>query len=277
MTTRRSGSRSRRSALHIDHRATKGSRFSGAISSQRAPHSPSDWQTLKRSCPADVSVWWCPRPSGLRADTTMPTRASCSSRCDSRVGESPGAPARISLKLAQPRYRLRMMSGVQRSAKISAPRAIGQYWPYVLMTPILVTSPLVVKSRFLTIRPGPRWSEMASRGDTMTTPTTAEFDQRSKGPTVVGIDGFRGRLIRADHPDYDIARAVWNGAIDRRPRLIARCIGTADVVAAVRLARDRDLEIAIRGGGHNVAGTAAAAAGAVIIPSAARSVSIQSP
>ena len=55
MTTRRSGSRSRRSALHIDHRATKGSRFSGAISSQRAPHSPSDWQTLKRSCPADVS------------------------------------------------------------------------------------------------------------------------------------------------------------------------------------------------------------------------------
>ena len=56
--------------------------------------------------------------------------------------------------------------------------------------------------------------------------------------------------------DYGIARAVWNGAIDRHPRLIARCIGTTDVVAAVRFARDHDLEIAIRGGAHNVAGTA---------------------
>src|SRR5262249_61579049 len=82
--------------------------------------------------------------------------------------------------------------------------------------------------------------------DTMTTPTTAEVGHGSK-PTVVEIDGFRGRLISADHADYDIARAVWNGAIDRRPRLIARCIGTADVVAAVRFARDHDLEIAIRG------------------------------
>lgn len=43
------------------------------------------------------------------------------------------------------------------------------------------------------------------------------------------IDGFRGWLITADDADYDIARAVWNGAIDWRPRLIARCIGTADV------------------------------------------------
>src|SRR5687767_13186618 len=74
--------------------------------------------------------------------------------------------------------------------------------------------------------------------------------------TTAAIDGFRGRLISADHVDYDSARAVWNGAIDRRPRLIARCIGTADVVAAVRFARDHDLEIAIRGGGHNVAGSA---------------------
>jgi FAD/FMN-containing dehydrogenase len=86
--------------------------------------------------------------------------------------------------------------------------------------------------------------------DTMTTPTTAELCHRSKQPILVEIDGFRGRLISADHTEYDSARAVWNGAIDRRPRLIARCIGTADVVAAVRFARDHDLEIAIRGGGH---------------------------
>ena len=88
------------------------------------------------------------------------------------------------------------------------------------------------------------------------------------------IDGFRGRLISADHADYDIARAVWNGAIDRRPRLIARCIGTADVVAAVRFARDHDLEIAIRGGGHNVAGTAVCDDGIVIDLSAMRAVRV---
>jgi FAD/FMN-containing dehydrogenase len=90
----------------------------------------------------------------------------------------------------------------------------------------------------------------------------------------VEIDGFRGRLISAGHPDYDIARAVWNGAIDRRPSLIARCVGTTDVVAAVRFARDRDLEIAIRGGGHNVAGTAVCDDGVVIDLSAMRAVRV---
>jgi FAD/FMN-containing dehydrogenase len=65
---------------------------------------------------------------------------------------------------------------------------------------------------------------------------------------------------------------VWNGAVDRRPRLIARCSGTADVVAAVRFARDHDLEIAVRGGGHNVAGTAVCDSGIVIDLSAMRAV-----
>ncbi|WP_431893062.1 FAD-binding oxidoreductase [Nonomuraea sp. bgisy101] len=86
------------------------------------------------------------------------------------------------------------------------------------------------------------------------------------------IDGFRGRLITADHTDYDTARAVWNGAVDRRPRVIARCGGTADVAAAMRFARDHDLEIAVRGGGHNVAGTAACDDGIVIDLSAMRAV-----
>lgn len=108
----------------------------------------------------------------------------------------------------------------------------------------------------------------------MTTPTPAEVGHGSKEPTVVEIDGFRGRLISAYHTDYDIARAVWNGAIDRRPHLIARCIGTADVVAAVRFARDHDLEIAIRGGGHNVAGTAVCDDGIVIDLSAMRGVRV---
>jgi hypothetical protein len=108
----------------------------------------------------------------------------------------------------------------------------------------------------------------------MTTPTFAEVGRASKAPTVVEIDGFRGRLLGTGHADYDTARAVWNGAIDRRPHLIARCIGTADVVRAVRFARDRDLEIAIRGGGHNVAGTAVCDDGIVIDLSAMRGVRV---
>jgi hypothetical protein len=116
--------------------------------------------------------------------------------------------------------------------------------------------------------------ESSREEDAMTTPTAAEVGRGSKRRPVAAIDGFRGRLINTDHSDYDIARAIWNGAIDRRPRLIARCIGTADVVAAVRFARDHDLEIAIRGGGHNVAGTAVCDDGIVIDLSAMRAVRI---
>jgi hypothetical protein len=108
----------------------------------------------------------------------------------------------------------------------------------------------------------------------MKTPKIAEVDRGGKEQAVVEIDGFRGRLIHAGHTDYDIARAVWNRAIDRRPRLIARCSGTTDVVAAVRFARDHDLEIAIRGGGHNVAGTAVCDDGIVIDLSAMRAVRV---
>jgi hypothetical protein len=57
--------------------------------------------------------------------------------CEQGTGQSGRAPSKISLKLPQPTYRLRMISGVQRSAKISAPRAMGQYWPYVLITAVL--------------------------------------------------------------------------------------------------------------------------------------------
>jgi hypothetical protein len=83
---------------------------------------------------------------------------------------------------------------------------------------------------------------------------------------------FRGELLLPASPGYDTARRIWNGAIDRRPACIARCTGVADVVAAVRFARDRDLEIAVRGGGHNVAGTAVCDDGVVIDLSAMRAV-----
>jgi FAD/FMN-containing dehydrogenase len=75
---------------------------------------------------------------------------------------------------------------------------------------------------------------------------------------------FRGELIRPEDPSYDGARRVWNGAIDRYPALVARCSGVADVIAAVRFARERELVVAVRGGGHNVAGTAVCDDGIVI-------------
>ena len=108
----------------------------------------------------------------------------------------------------------------------------------------------------------------------MTTTTIAEVGHGAGNSAGATIDGFRGRLIGTDQADYDTARAVWNAAIDRHPRLIARCIGSADVVAAVRYARERDLEIAIRGGGHNVAGTAVCEDGIVIDLSAMRGVRV---
>lgn len=77
-------------------------------------------------------------------------------------------------------------------------------------------------------------------------------------------DRLAGPVILPENPNYDSAREVWNGMIGKEPALIARCMGTADVIAAVRFARDRDLRVAIRGGGHNVAGTAVCDGGLVI-------------
>jgi len=65
---------------------------------------------------------------------------------------------------------------------------------------------------------------------------------------------FTGRLLQSSHAGYDDARRVHNGLIDKRPAIIARCSGTADVADAVKLARSMNLEIAVRGGGHNVGG-----------------------
>jgi hypothetical protein len=95
-------------------------------------------------------------------------------------------------------------------------------------------------------------------------------------PDTNGFDeldsSFRGELLRPTSPGYDAARRIWNGAIDRHPACIARCTGVADVVAAVRFAREHDLEIAVRGGGHNVAGTAVCDDGIVVDLSLLRAV-----
>ena len=68
---------------------------------------------------------------------------------------------------------------------------------------------------------------------------------------------LRGRLVRPGHPDYDDVRKLYNGMIDKRPRLIARCVNAADVITAVNFGRDNSLLIAIRGGAHNGPGLGA--------------------
>ncbi|HVL93345.1 MAG TPA: FAD-binding oxidoreductase [Acidimicrobiales bacterium] len=75
---------------------------------------------------------------------------------------------------------------------------------------------------------------------------------------------FSGPLIGPGDPAYDEHRKVWNGSIDRRPGLIARCRGVADVRAAVRFARDRELLVAVRGGGHSFPGLSVCDGGILI-------------
>src|SRR5512145_2828395 len=75
---------------------------------------------------------------------------------------------------------------------------------------------------------------------------------------------FSGQLLRPVDAGYEEARKVHNGLVDKRPALIARCRGTADVVDAVKLARKLGLEVAVRGGGHNVAGRATVEGGLMI-------------
>src|SRR3546814_6005632 len=86
--------------------------------------------------------------------------------------------------------------------------------------------------------------------------------------------GFRGEIFRPADPGYDAARAVWNAMIDRRPTLIARCRGTADVIAAVNHARAHGLPVSIRGGAHNVAGHAVGAGAMMIALSLMRAVQV---
>lgn len=86
--------------------------------------------------------------------------------------------------------------------------------------------------------------------------------------------GFFGELITPGHAGYDAARAVWNARIDRRPALIARCTGVADVIAAVRWARARGQLVAVRGGGHDVAGNAVCDRGLVLDMSAMKGVRV---
>ncbi len=85
---------------------------------------------------------------------------------------------------------------------------------------------------------------------------------------------FRGSVLQAGVHGYEQARQIWNGMFDKRPAIIARCVGTSDVVKAVNFARDNDLEISVKGGGHNSAGTAVCDDGLMIDLSLMRRVSV---
>ena len=89
------------------------------------------------------------------------------------------------------------------------------------------------------------------------------------GPSVADVvaelsSTFSGHLLRPTDVGYEEARRVHNGLVDKRPALVARCHGVADVVDAVNLTRKLGLEVAVRGGGHNVAGRATIDGGLVI-------------
>jgi FAD/FMN-containing dehydrogenase len=85
---------------------------------------------------------------------------------------------------------------------------------------------------------------------------------------------LRGTLIQPGDADYDSVRIVWNGMIDRRPGLVAECHGVADVIASIDFARSHGLRVAVRGGGHNVAGYAVCDGGLMIDLSPMRAVRV---
>ncbi|WP_308286369.1 FAD-binding oxidoreductase [Actinomycetospora endophytica] len=94
-----------------------------------------------------------------------------------------------------------------------------------------------------------------------------------------GVEGLRARMsgpvFSPGDADYDSARSVWNGEIDRRPAIIARCLSPGDVGAAITFGREKGLEISVRGGGHNFGGAAVGADGLMIDLSAMNQVVVE--
>ena len=115
-------------------------------------------------------------------------------------------------------------------------------------------------------------------GETAAETAAVGLDGRQLTLKAADIDdlrsSLRGELITADHPNYDTARRLWNPAFDRKPALIVRCVGAADVRSAVNFAAARGLLTAVRGGGHSVSGQSGCDGGLVIDLSPMRAVEV---
>ena len=107
------------------------------------------------------------------------------------------------------------------------------------------------------------------------------LDGATKTMTATTLATLRGKLrgnaVLPGEEGYDSARTIWNAMIDRRPGLVVRCLGAADVMLAVRFARDEGLLLSVRGGGHNIAGNAVCEGGLLIDLSLMKSVQIDPP
>ena len=112
----------------------------------------------------------------------------------------------------------------------------------------------------------------------MTDLTVRTLDASTKSipqDTVAALRGrLRGTVALPGEDGYDAARIIWNAMVDRRPGLVVRCLGAADVINAVKLARDEKLLVAVRSGGHNIAGNAVCDGGLLIDLSLMKSVRI---
>jgi FAD/FMN-containing dehydrogenase len=102
---------------------------------------------------------------------------------------------------------------------------------------------------------------------------TTTLDVETQQAVASDLKGrIRGPLLRPGDPGFDEARSIWNAMIDRRPALIARCLGVTDVVACVKAARERGMPLSVKGGGHNIAGLAVCDGGLMLDMSLMRGV-----
>ena len=100
----------------------------------------------------------------------------------------------------------------------------------------------------------------------MTAPNAAKVEELRKG--------FKGKVITPGDNEYEESRKIWNGMVDKRPAIIARCAGTQDAVKAVNFARDNGIQLAVRGAGHHIAGNSLCDDGLVVDLSHMRTVKV---